>query len=284
VTTKTEAASEVRKVLQLVKDRIEQPGGIKVNEATTRAHFLNPLLAALGYGSIDEIEFEHYLPDGKTFLDYRLVINGKPRVSVEAKSLESSLTEKDAAQVVAYAAILGDEWAVLANAREWQLYHAFAQAPLSEKRILTIDLVGWTSDTEFDPVFEQLWLVSRESFVDGGGPNTWLTTKRLDQWLTASLMDPQSIVVKTIRRRAEAHGLQAEADQISGWFKAHIQSEKAFAEASPHEAYPTVSSPLSAAISSTAAGYESSRSLSADQPSYWLVPPGNSRAFQRPST
>jgi hypothetical protein len=46
VTTKTEAASEVRKVLQLVKDRIEQPGGIKVNEATTRAHFLNPLLAA----------------------------------------------------------------------------------------------------------------------------------------------------------------------------------------------------------------------------------------------
>jgi hypothetical protein len=70
VATKTEAASQVRKVLQLVKDRLAQPGGSKLNEAQTRAHFLTPLLGALGYESIDDLEFEHYLPDGKTFLDF----------------------------------------------------------------------------------------------------------------------------------------------------------------------------------------------------------------------
>jgi hypothetical protein len=58
VATKTEAASQVRTVLQSVKDRLAQPGGARLNEATTRAHFLNPLLNALGYGGIDDLEFE----------------------------------------------------------------------------------------------------------------------------------------------------------------------------------------------------------------------------------
>jgi hypothetical protein len=60
VATRTEAASQVRTVLQAVKDRLAQPGGVKLNEATTRAHFLNPLLNALGYSGIDDLEFEHY--------------------------------------------------------------------------------------------------------------------------------------------------------------------------------------------------------------------------------
>lgn len=125
MTAKTEADSQVRKVLQTVKDLVGQPGSAKVNEATTRAHLLNPLLAALGYESIDDIEFEHYLPDGETFLDYRLRVEGEPRVSVEAKALDSVLSDKDAAQAVSYASILGDEWAVVTNAREWRLYHTW---------------------------------------------------------------------------------------------------------------------------------------------------------------
>src|SRR3990172_10384754 len=142
MTTRTEAASEVRKVLQSVRDRLAMPGGAKVNEATTRAHFISPLLVALGYQSIDDVLFEYYLPDGKQFLDYRLVVDGKPRVAVEAKALDVPLTDQHAAQAVSYASVLGDEWAVVTNARHWRLYHAFAQAPLADKLILTADLVG----------------------------------------------------------------------------------------------------------------------------------------------
>jgi hypothetical protein len=40
VTTKTEAAHDVRKVLQAVKDYRATPGGYKLTEADTRAHFL----------------------------------------------------------------------------------------------------------------------------------------------------------------------------------------------------------------------------------------------------
>ena len=183
MTTKTEAASEVRKILQSVKDRLAQPGGAKVNEATTRAHFITPLLGALGYHSIDDVLFEVYLPDGKTFLDYRLVVGGKPRVAVEAKALDVHVADKDAAQAVQYASLLGDPWSVVTNARTWRLYETFAQVPLAEKHILTVDLVGWTTDAEFDAVFEQLWLTSRESFETDNGPASWLTTKKLEALL-----------------------------------------------------------------------------------------------------
>ncbi len=117
--TKTEAASQVRTVLQAVKDRPAQPGGARMNEATTLAHVPNPLLNALGYCGIDDLEFEHCLPDGKTFLDYRLYVDGKARVAVEAKALEVGVTDREASQGVSYASILGDEWTVRTNARQW---------------------------------------------------------------------------------------------------------------------------------------------------------------------
>jgi hypothetical protein len=226
VTTKTEAASEVRKILQSVKDRMSQPGGVKVNEATTRAHFITPLLGALGYRSIDDILFEVYLPDGKTFLDYRLVVDAKPRVSVEAKALESHLTDKDAAQVVQYANLLGDQWSVVTNAREWRLYETFAQVPLAEKHIITIDLVGWGTDAEFDSVFERLWLTSREAFETSGGPATWLTTKKLDSLLRTALTDPGSPEIKYIRKRLQDQGVEATQDQLAAWLKARLDTKE----------------------------------------------------------
>lgn len=280
ITTKTEAASQVRKVLQSIKDRLGQPGGAKVNEATTRAHFLTPLLGALGYQSIDDIVFEHYLPDGKTFLDYRLVVSGKPRVSVEAKALDVPLTEKDAAQVVSYAAILGDEWAVLTNARQWQLFHAFAPAALADKRMLTIDLIGWNSDAEFDAVFEQLWLVSQDAFESGDGPASWVTTKKLDQWLKSRLSDPASPEVKYLRKQAEAAGLKATGEQIATWLKARVDGARGIdsyptkdhVSQAPHEA------PLSA-IAATSNDYVAPDPSPGTSPTYWLIPAGAQGGF-----
>ena len=167
--TKTEAANEVRKVLQAVKDQFGLPGGAKVNEATTRALFLNPLLRALGYSSIDDLLFEYFLPDGKRFLDYRLVVGGAPKVSVEAKALAVALSNDDAAQVISYASILGDEWAVVTNAREWRLYNSFAKSDLSGKLVLSTSLIAWETDEQFDSVFEQLWLISQEAFESSAG-------------------------------------------------------------------------------------------------------------------
>ena len=254
---------------------------MKVNEATTRAHFLNPLLEALGYGSIDDIVFEHYLPDGKTFLDYRLVVDGKPRVSVEAKALDVGLTDKEAAQVVSYASILGDEWAVLTNARQWQLYHAFAQAPVAEKRMLTVDLVGWKSDAEFDVVFDQLWLISQDAFLNGDGPGSWLSTKKLDQWLQTRLTDPSSHEVEHLRKRAESEGLTASAEHIASWVKGRTD-----APAAPSKVYEPSAHlvPTPTPTSFVATTQSPANTAVAAVPGYWIVPAGLRAVTRRPNT
>ena len=278
MTTKTEAASEVRKILQSIKDRMALPGGAKVNEATTRAHFITPLLGALGYRSIDDILFEVYLPDGKTFLDYRLVVSAKPRVSVEAKALESHLTEKDAAQVVQYANLLGDQWSVVTNAREWRLYETFAQVPLADKHILTIDLVGWATDAEFDGVFERLWLTSREAFETGGGPSSWLTTKKLGAMLHSALTDPASPEIKYIRKRLQDQGVEVTPDQLASWLKSRLDS-KEFAKPEPAAHAPTPASSVTKASESSDAG-EYGAGSSTKEPAYWLIPAGNRKGIK----
>lgn len=279
--SKTEAAGRVRQVLQSVKDRLNRGGGSKVNEATTRAHFLNPLLEALGYASIDDLLFEHYLPDGKTFLDYRLVVDGKPRVGIEAKALDVQITDAHAAQAVSYAAILGDEWSVVTNAREWRLYHAFAHAPLADKLILRADLVGWETDAQFDAVFEQLWLVSKESFQSGAGPSIWLASKKVDQFLRTALTDETSPEVKYLRRRLEAQGVDATAAQVSAWFRPRFDgvagsitdSGGTNVESGPRRA--------ERGVRSRREDYGSEREHEgrSPMPSYWLIPAGRQRGY-----
>ena len=267
MTTKTEAASQVRKVLQQVKDRVAQPGGMKVNEATTRAHFINPLLDGLGYSSIEDVEYEYYLPDGKQFLDYRLKVGGEYRVSVEAKALDVSLTDTHGAQVIQYTSVTGDEWAVVTNARQWRLYHSFVKGPLADKLVQSVDLIGWETDQQFAAVFEQLWLVSRESFETSDGPASWLNKRRIDQVLSQSLTDPGSTETKYLRKRLADQGIAVSADEVALWFKARTEGPVATPQpAAPASAPPVVAAPPQKAATKV--------SKSKDEPGFWLIPAG----------
>ena len=174
--SKAQAAVEVRAVLDSVRQEIAS--GNKLSEADTRANFIDPILRAVGYIGIADIEREVYAKDTKEFLDYVLKIGGQPRIAVEAKALGKMLTDSDAAQVIQYCSILGIEWAVVTNAREWRLYHQFAQSDLAGKLLFNLDLVGWTSNQDFESLFEQLWLVSREAFEGSDGPHGWLRAQR----------------------------------------------------------------------------------------------------------
>lgn len=222
MTTKTEAAHEVRKVLEKVRDFWAQPGHVKLTEADTRAHFIDPLLRALGYDQIGDVQHEVYLPDAKQFLDYELFVGGKPRVSVEAKALDVALSETHRAQVVQYCSVLGIEWAVVTNARQWRLYHVFAKGPLAEKRLLATDLLEWDTDDQYDRLFDALWLISKESFAASGGPNAWLAAKHLDETLTKTLTDPTSPEIKVLRKRLQERDVAATPEEIALWFKSRL--------------------------------------------------------------
>jgi predicted type IV restriction endonuclease len=75
------------------------------NEANTRAHLVDPILASLGWNlqDFEEVDREFRVYDG-TFLDYALRIEGRPRLFVEAKALNKPLTDRAfIAQTVNYA-------------------------------------------------------------------------------------------------------------------------------------------------------------------------------------
>ena len=93
MTTKTEAAHDVRKVLQAVKDFYGTPGHVKLTEADTRAHFIDPLIRALGYQEIGDVQHELFLAPAKQFLDYLLFLDGAARIAVEAKALDLGVAD-----------------------------------------------------------------------------------------------------------------------------------------------------------------------------------------------
>ena len=226
MTTKTEAAHDVRKVLQAVKDFYGTSGHVKLTEADTRAHFIDPLIRALGYQEIGDVQHELYLAPAKQFLDYLLFLDGTARIAVEAKALDFAVADANGgAQVVQYAVILGVEWGVATNGRQWRLYQTSAKGPLADKLILAVDLIGWETDSQFETVFDQLWLVSKESLGSGAGPETWLSAKQLNETLKATLVDATSPEIKLLRKRLTERGISASAEELVMWFQAHLETQ-----------------------------------------------------------
>jgi len=86
--------------------------GSAVNEANTKAHVIEPMLAALGWdpSDIESVAREVKVFDG-TFLDYGLKTGGATRIYVEAKSVNENLGEKKfVAQAISYANNDGVLW------------------------------------------------------------------------------------------------------------------------------------------------------------------------------
>src|SRR4051794_27451663 len=83
---------EIQKLLA-VADGMK--GTVAANEANTKAVLIEPLLKALGWSTADPLQVsrEYRVFDG-TFLDYALLIEGQPRMFVEAKALAESLDSK----------------------------------------------------------------------------------------------------------------------------------------------------------------------------------------------
>ena len=76
---------------------------LTLNETETRTHLIDPVLAALGYQSLDTVRGEH-------------------RIAVEAKSVGTELAAREGSHLVGYAAQEGIRWGLLTNGLHWQIY------------------------------------------------------------------------------------------------------------------------------------------------------------------
>lgn len=221
------AKEAILETLTQLRTFLAQESVPRISEADTKANFIEPMIAALGWSGIGVVTREYYVRNSQEFVDYVMAgpsglgANPGPLLAIEAKALQSELTEKNAAQLIQYCSVEGIEWAALTNGRELQFFNTFLKPDLSAKRILRLDLLAFNNDDEFDILFEQLWQLSRESMTTEGS-RAWLNQLRLDSAVREIMLNPGSSTIRQLRRALSDAEVNASAQELVQWFRTHL--------------------------------------------------------------
>lgn len=218
-----DAKVEVQRRLAEVKAFLAGEPPHRLSESDTKANFIEPIIAALGWRGIGVVTREYYVRNSQEFIDYVMKGPDGLLLAIEAKPLHTQLTDKHAAQLIQYCAVEGIEWAALTNGRELQFFNSFLKPDLAAKRVLHIDLLDFRSDDEFDAIFGQLWQLSRERMTTPNGVRAWLNQRRLDAALRAIVSDPASPVVRQLRTALTNVEIRATTQDVAQWFRSQLR-------------------------------------------------------------
>jgi len=172
---KQEAKSKISQLVTKYQ-RVVDEGRIKsYNEAQTRNEFIEPLFEYLGWdmrnlANDHEVTTEESISRGRVDLAFRM--NGIPTLFLEAKALKVDLNDwKFAEQAINYSWNKGVTWAVLTDFESVKIFNAEIP-PKSISQNLFIEI----HCNEFTEKFDQLWLLSKESFENN------LLSKEAERW------------------------------------------------------------------------------------------------------
>lgn len=219
---KDQAKESVRATLTAMTQFLAQEAPPTLSEADTKANFIDPILAALGWTGIGTVVREYCVKNSQGSIDYVMRADGKAILAVEAKALQADLPEEAAAQLVHSCVVEGIEWAALTNGRELRLFNAHLKGDLSAKLLLRLDLLAFNSDAEYGDLFEQLWLLSRSSMTSPSGSRAWLEHRRMEQVLEAALFNPTSSSIKELCKYLEQHDIRASSEDVVAWFREQL--------------------------------------------------------------
>jgi methylase of polypeptide subunit release factors len=159
--TKQEAKQKIQNLV--AKYEAEKSAGkiAKYSEEETKRGFIEPLFEALGwnFSSKEEITLEEQISGDR--VDYGFYLNSRIKFYLEAKPFKADLHREDyAKQSIKYSWNKGVTWAVLADFESLIVFNALSpEKSLAGKRYFEIPY------TEFLERFDQLWLLSKESFL-----------------------------------------------------------------------------------------------------------------------
>jgi len=173
--TKEEAKKQIQKLVEKY-ERIAKEGKIKsYNEAQTRNEFIEPLFGFLGWdmrnlNTDNEVITEENVSGGRVDLAFQL--GNIPVMFLEAKALKVDLDEwKWAEQAIHYSWNKSVTWAVLTDFEAIKIFNA----EIPPKNI-TQNLFIEIKCQDFIDRFDQLWLLSKESF------EKQLLYKKAEKW------------------------------------------------------------------------------------------------------
>lgn len=199
--TKLQAKQNLRTLTEKMKKEFLEQNKPLV-EAGVREEFLSPLIKQVwGYATAD-IDYEYYVKSANDYVDYRINPTDEISFFTDAKRLNEELN-KHAAKIAQYLAVDNARWGVLCNGCVLQVYDDDVKvkgtATPIEKKVLEISLVDYQNDDEFDHVFEQVWLLSKESMT-----HNWLDeyvdSVLLTKHLQQVLQQPHELIIKAARQ------------------------------------------------------------------------------------
>ena len=155
---------ELDHTIRTVTERIVSYRGQGIGEQNTKVGLIAPILRSLGWNVEDlrEVHLEYKRRPTDKPVDYALMLNGAPRLFVEAKALDENLDDQRwANQIMGYAMVAGVRWVVLTNGDEYRIYNSHATVPVEDKLFRK---VGLSQDAV--SAGETLRLISRESTAE----------------------------------------------------------------------------------------------------------------------
>jgi type I restriction-modification system DNA methylase subunit len=172
IVDKENAKKEIRLLVEKYNKIVGENRASKYKEEETKKDFIQPLFRYLGWNVEDSSEVTAEEKVSKNRVDYGLRINGIPKFFLEAKSLKEDLdNRKFIEQAINYAWHKGCTWAVLTNFERVRIFSAELKTVSPwQSHLKTIDC------DEFLERFDELWLLSRESFERG------LMDKEAEKW------------------------------------------------------------------------------------------------------
>jgi len=161
--TKQEAKQQIEKLVEKYQ-RIAEAGKVKsYNEAQTRNEFIEPLFEFLGWDmrnrvTDNEVTTEENVSGGRIDLAFRF--NNIPVLFLEAKAMKVDLDEwKWAEQAINYSWNKSVTWAILTDFEIVKIFNAeIPPKNISQNLFIEIKCQDYINR------FDQLWLLSKESF------------------------------------------------------------------------------------------------------------------------
>lgn len=185
-----------------------------LNESETRAHLIDPVVAALGYVTLDQVRREFKLEASGQFVDY-LLFAGDTRIVIEAKPVGAELAPKDASQLVGYCAQEGVRWALLTNGVVWQVFDIEVKGNWQAKRVAELDLWSANKRGDLGETITVLWHFAREALLSGDQDlQAWARAERARTLLEGLLRNPASPVVSAVLKEMSALGIELEPSEV----------------------------------------------------------------------
>jgi len=157
---KENSKREVQKLIEKYDNVVKENRVNIYNEEMTKKDFILPLFRNLGWDTENSTEVTAEEKISKKRVDYGFRINGIPKFMLEAKKLKGDIINtKYVEQAIDYSWNKGCTWAVLTNFESIIIFNAeWKGESLWHNRYKTIE------SKEFLQRFDELWLLSRESF------------------------------------------------------------------------------------------------------------------------